>query len=149
LYSRVGRVLHRQVRHHGPTKSLNGEGHRDGIVVVVNCVMPIAWTRLTAQMPAGRLATLFETQFPPEGVSSLAVWLCRDTCPMQGEVLSVGGSRAALVSLVRNMGARVAEHVPEAWITTEAELLDTAEIDIPGDLAHAQTLHFGDKERCP
>jgi hypothetical protein len=145
LYSRVGPVLHRQVRHHGPTKSLNGEGHRDGIVVVVNCVMPIAWTRLTSQLPAGPIATLFRADFPAEGVSSFAVWLCHETCPIQGEVFSVGGGRAARVFLAKNKGARVDEHVPEAWVGTEVELLDTAEFFIPRDLADAQTLHFGNE----
>jgi NAD(P)-dependent dehydrogenase (short-subunit alcohol dehydrogenase family) len=118
---------------YGLTKSLHGEGRADGIVV--NCVMPVAWTRLSARLPPGPVATAFERHFPPEAVSSLVVWLCHATCPVQGEVLTVGGGRAARVFLAETKGVQVDEHVPEAWVGSDGELLDASEFDIHRDLA--------------
>jgi len=129
---------------YGLTKSLNGEGESVGIAV--NCVMPAAWTRLTALLPAGPLTSMLAHDFPPEAVSSLAVWLCHRDCPMRGEVFSVGGGRAGRVFLAETSGARVADHVPEAWVGTDAALLDTTEFGIPRDMEHEvgwQAQHLG------
>jgi NAD(P)-dependent dehydrogenase (short-subunit alcohol dehydrogenase family) len=129
---------------YGLTKSLDGEGRSSGIAV--NCVMPAAWTRLTALLPPSPLTALLESDFPPEAVSSLVVWLCHPDCPMAGEVFSVGGGRAGRVFLAETSGARVAEHTPEAWVGTEGQLLDMAEFGVPRDMVHEvgwQTRNLG------
>jgi len=129
---------------YGLTKSLNGEGEGSGIAV--NCVMPAAWTRLTALLPAGPLTAMLAQQFPPEAVSSLVVWLCHPDCPMRGEVFSVGGGRAGRVFLAETSGARVAENVPEAWVGKDAALLYTTDYGIPRDMEHEvgwQAQHLG------
>ena len=99
---------------YGLTRSLAGEGRRSGIAV--NCIMPAAWTRLTAALPPGPVAELMESRFPPEAVASFVAWLCSPSCPVSGEAFSVGGWRAARVVLAETVGAVVdAGADPAAW----------------------------------
>jgi NAD(P)-dependent dehydrogenase (short-subunit alcohol dehydrogenase family) len=99
---------------YGLTRSLAGEGRRASIAV--NCILPAAWTRLTAALPPGPVAELMETRFPPEAVASFVAWLCHPSCPVSGEAFSVGGGRAARVVLAEGVGAVIGVDAdPAAW----------------------------------
>ena len=115
---------------YGLTRSLAGEGRRSGIAV--NCIMPAAWTRLTAALPPGPVAELMEERFPPEAVASFVAWLCDPSCPVSGEAFSVGGWRAARVVLAETVGAVVDPGAePEAWGEVLGEVMATEGLAFP------------------
>jgi NAD(P)-dependent dehydrogenase (short-subunit alcohol dehydrogenase family) len=115
---------------YGLTRSLAGEGRRSGIAV--NCIMPAAWTRLTAALPPGPVAELMEARFPPEAVASFVAWLCSPSCPVSGEAFSVGGWRAARVVLAETVGAVVEpEAEPTVWGEVLEEVMATEGLAFP------------------
>lgn len=114
---------------YGLTRSLAAAGRRHGIVA--NNVMPSAWTRLTRSLPPGPMATLFAEQYAPEDVASFVVWLCHPTCTVSGESFSVGGGRAARVTLSENRGVLVDDRSPEAWAAQVDALLSLDEVVFP------------------
>ena len=98
---------------YGLTRSLAGQGRREGIAV--NAVLPSAFTRLTRSLPPGPMVEMFRARFPPEAVASFVVWLCHPSCPVSGESFSVGGGRAARVVLAENPGVVVDDLDPGSW----------------------------------
>jgi NAD(P)-dependent dehydrogenase (short-subunit alcohol dehydrogenase family) len=81
----------------GFTRCLALEGRRAGIAV--NAIMPVAYTRMTAAIPDDRFRTFLEEHFPPSAVSPLVALLAHEDCPVNGELFTVGGGRAARVFL--------------------------------------------------
>ena len=116
----------------GLTRSLAAEGKPVGITV--NAIMPAAWTRLTQLLPAGWLTELLDDRFPPEAVAAFVLWLCHVSTTVTGGSFSVGGGRAALVTLVEAKGAVVLEHTPEAWAAATDAVLDLDGHGTPMDM---------------
>lgn len=116
----------------GLTRSLAAEGRNDG--VRVNAIMPAAWTRLTRLLPPSGLTTLLDERFPPEAVAAFVVWLCHATTSISGEAFSVGGGRAARVTLAEARGGTVDEHTPEAWAAVADAVLDLTDAGFPTDM---------------
>ena len=114
---------------YGLTRSLAGQGRRDGIAV--NAVLPSAFTRLTRSLPPGPMVEMFRARFPPEAVSSFVVWLCHPSCPVSGESFSVGGGRAARVVLAENPGVVIDGLEPASWAGVVDQLMDTDEVAFP------------------
>lgn len=79
----------------GLTRALGQDGKRIGIVV--NGVMPSAFSRLTAQ--SADFAALMESGFPPEKVAPFVGALVSREVPCTAETFVVGGGRAARVVL--------------------------------------------------
>lgn len=115
---------------YGLTRSLASEGRRSGISV--NCIMPAAWTRLTAALPPGPVSELVEARLSPEAVASFVAWLAHPSCPVSGEAFSVGGGRAARVVLGEAIGATIGtEADPSAWGDVLDELMSTDGLAFP------------------
>jgi len=115
---------------YGLTRSLAGEGRGAGIAV--NAILPAAWTRLVAALPAGPVAALMEARFPPEAVASFVAWLCHPSCPVSGESFSVGGGRAARVVLAEAPGVVLGvDAEPAGWGEVVDELLSTTALAVP------------------
>ncbi|MCU0310624.1 MAG: SDR family NAD(P)-dependent oxidoreductase [Acidimicrobiales bacterium] len=114
---------------YGLTRSLAGQGRRDGIGV--NAIMPSAWTRLTRSLPAGPMAELFAARYPPEDVASFVAWLCHPSCTVSGESFSVGAGRAARVVLGENRGVVLEDREPARWAAAVDELMATDEVVFP------------------
>jgi NAD(P)-dependent dehydrogenase (short-subunit alcohol dehydrogenase family) len=79
----------------GLTRALAAEGAELGIKV--NAIMPLAYTRLTAQ--SDEVRPIMEAGFPPHHVSPFVGALASRDVPVSGETFVVGGSRAARVVL--------------------------------------------------
>jgi NAD(P)-dependent dehydrogenase (short-subunit alcohol dehydrogenase family) len=88
----------------GLTRALALDGKRHGITV--NAIMPIAWTRLTEQVPDEAFRTFLATQFDPALVAPFVAALVSDEAPCTGEIFTVGGGIAARVLLGMTPGYR-------------------------------------------
>jgi NAD(P)-dependent dehydrogenase (short-subunit alcohol dehydrogenase family) len=88
----------------GLTRALALDGKSHGIMV--NAIMPIAWTRLTKQVPDGSFRSFLASRFDPDLVAPFVGSLVCDDVPCTGEVFSVGGGIAARVFLGMARGFR-------------------------------------------
>ncbi|MCU1386862.1 MAG: family NAD(P)-dependent oxidoreductase [Ilumatobacteraceae bacterium] len=79
----------------GLTRAIARDGIGDGIVV--NAVMPSAYSRLTAQSP--EFAPVMEAGFPAGRIAPFVGALLAREVPCHGETFVVGGGRAARVVL--------------------------------------------------
>jgi NAD(P)-dependent dehydrogenase (short-subunit alcohol dehydrogenase family) len=80
----------------GLSRSLAVEGRDLGIKV--NAIMPLAYTRMAAGVPNKAIREWMEESFPPRKVAALVAFLCHENTPVTGEILSVGGGRAARIT---------------------------------------------------
>lgn len=113
----------------GLTRALAPEGARVGINV--NSILPIAYTRLTAQIPEDGFREFLAVHFPPEGVTPFVVYLCHESTTITGEAFSVGSGRAARVFLAEAPGFATTDGTPDAFVGHDTELLATAEYRVP------------------
>jgi len=67
--------------------------------VLVNAIMPTAYTRMTDQIPDEAFRAFMEARFTPERVARFAVVLAHASCTFSGEAFMVGGGRVARVLL--------------------------------------------------
>ena len=114
----------------GITRALALEGADDGINV--NAIMPLGLTRLQGTLPEGdptRVA--LNRYFPPDAIAPIVVWLCHADTQVTGELLSVGGGRAARVLLAEASAVIPTENTPEAWRDHSAELLTEDGLVLP------------------
>ena len=73
----------------GFTNSLASEAA--GTAVTVNCILPSAWTRMTAELPDPVLRDVFEQHFQAEHVASFVARLAHPSCNFNGEAFEVRG----------------------------------------------------------
>lgn len=105
----------------GLTRALALEGAPQGLHV--NCILPSAWSRLTAQIADPFARGLLESRFGPEHIASFAAWLVHHECQVSGEGFMIGGGSA------QRMTFALSEHVvldapgPEDWARQEIALL--------------------------
>lgn len=81
----------------GLTKALAAEGAASGILV--NAVMPAAYTRMTAQLPEGNLHDMVRETFPVSNVTPLVLALAHGELGITGEIFHAGGGLFARVNL--------------------------------------------------
>ncbi|GAA5041227.1 NAD(P)-dependent dehydrogenase (short-subunit alcohol dehydrogenase family) [Thermocatellispora tengchongensis] len=103
----------------GLTKTIGIEGARANIKA--NAIAPVAWTRMTESL----LPAEFESKLTPERVSALVAFLAHESCPVSGEVFSVGGGRVARVFVAEGPGWRkedlTVEDIRDNWDSIMAE----------------------------
>ena len=97
----------------GLSRSLALEGAPHGIRV--NAIMPLAYTRMAAGVPNPEIREWMENTFPPQKVAPLVAWLCHEDLSISGEILTVGGGRAARVTTTVHPGFRTESPSPEAF----------------------------------
>ncbi len=108
----------------GLTRSLALDGAPHGIKV--NAVNPIAWTRMTADIPDAAFRQFLQANFRPELVAPFVVALASRDVPCSGELFSVGGGMAARVTLGYVPGAVLgAAASPQAWLARFDEVMST------------------------
>ena len=83
----------------GLSNTLAKEGEKYNIHV--NCVVPIAGSRMTATVLPPSMLALLE----PEHIAPIVSYLCHDSCSQTGEIFEVGGGWYSKVRLQRSAGA--------------------------------------------
>lgn len=113
----------------GLARALSSEGKRNGIRV--NAIMPVAYTRMTAQIPVDSFRDWLERNFPPERVASFVALLAHREVPCTGETFSVGGGRVARVVLGEGPGFHTADASPEAYLANFDALMSIDPLIFP------------------
>jgi NAD(P)-dependent dehydrogenase (short-subunit alcohol dehydrogenase family) len=108
----------------GLTKALACDGAPLGIRV--NCVMPGAYTRLTARIPPGPLLDFVRSRMTPERVAPLVVALCHAEVPCSGEVFHAGAGLYSRVRLAAGPGLVAPEAGPEELLAGFADIMSDA-----------------------
>ena len=93
----------------GLMNTLKHEGAKFGIRV--NTVAPVALTRMTEDLPLGRLLA----QALPERVAAGVAFLASEACEFSGQILSAGAGYFSTVKLVEGKGL----HAPAGDVTPE------------------------------
>ena len=86
----------------GLTKALAADGAKLGIKV--NCVMPGAYTRLTAGLPPGPLHDFVKSAMTVDRVAPLVAALCHPDVPCTGEVFHAGAGLYSRIRLATGPG---------------------------------------------
>ncbi len=115
----------------GLTRALALDGKAHGIIV--NAIMPIAWTRLTQQIPEGSFRSFLASGFDPDLVAPFVGALVSDDVPCTGEVFSVGGGVAARLFLGMARGYRSDQPSVDDYLAHFDEICDTDGFFIPAD----------------
>ncbi len=103
----------------GFTRSLAVTGRPLGIMV--NAIMPMAYTRAMHHYPNEEVRSWMESSFPPAAVAPVVAFLAHEDVPVTGECIAVGGGRAARVAIMASPGfqradtALTAEDVRDHW----------------------------------
>ena len=113
----------------GLSRALASEGRRDNIRV--NAIMPVAWSRMTAQIPEAPFREWLERNFPPALVSPFVALLAHRDAPCSGETFSVGGGRVARVVLGEGPGFYSADATPEAYLNHFDEVMSIDHLEFP------------------
>ncbi|HUP74272.1 MAG TPA: SDR family NAD(P)-dependent oxidoreductase [Acidimicrobiales bacterium] len=123
----------------GLARSLSSEGREQGIKV--NAIMPVAYSRMTAQIPDDDFRTWIERNFPPHKVSPLVALLAHDAAPCTGETFSVGGGRVARVVLGVGPGWHTPEPTPEAFLEHFDDVMAIEPLVLPRTGEHEVTYY--------
>jgi NAD(P)-dependent dehydrogenase (short-subunit alcohol dehydrogenase family) len=126
------------------TRSWAGEGAVQGIKV--NCVMPSAFTPMTAQIPDPDFRAFLLEHFPVEPVAAFMTWLVHRDTAINGETFEVGGGRAARVVLAEAAGVHMPGAEAEGWKGQEAALLSLEGLGVPASMIDEvafQVRHLG------
>ncbi len=112
----------------GMTRGLYTAANAQGKNIRVNCIMPIAGSRMTALL-GDEINAMMHNEFPPHAVAPVVALLAHEQSPCNGEMFSVGGGGFARVFLGISSGYRGANknlsieeahaHFSEAMATDE------------------------------
>lgn len=114
----------------GLTRSLALDGSAHGIKV--NAINPIAYTRMSADIPDPAFVDFLRRHFQPETVAPFVVALASRDVPCSGELFSVGGGMAARVPLGFVPGAVLdAGAAPADWLARFGDVMDLTGLQVP------------------
>src|SRR5436305_772877 len=108
----------------GFTRVLAVEGAKNNIKA--NAIAPVAKTRMTEEL-LGPVAD----KLGPEYVTPVVTYLAHESCPVSGEVYSVGGGRGARVFIGVTPGYTDPELTPEAGRDHFDEIRDETDYAVP------------------
>jgi NAD(P)-dependent dehydrogenase (short-subunit alcohol dehydrogenase family) len=123
----------------GLARALSSEGRQRDIKV--NAIMPVAYSRMTAQIPEEGFRTWLERNFPPHKVSPLVALLAHESAPCTGETFSVGGGRVARVVLGEGPGWYSPDPSPEAFLENFESLMAIEPLVLPHTGEHEVTFY--------
>lgn len=110
----------------GFTNSLAAEAA--GTNVTVNCIMPTAWTRMTAELPDPALRDIFEQHFQSEHVSAFVTRLASPESAFNGESFEVGGGFASRVQLALGPAVDITAPGSGAWAEQSQALIGEGDL---------------------
>jgi NAD(P)-dependent dehydrogenase (short-subunit alcohol dehydrogenase family) len=111
----------------GLTRVLAVEGAKNNIKV--NAIAPVAKTRMTEEL-LGPVAD----KLGPEFVTPVVTYLVHESCPVSGEVYSVGGGRVARVFIGVTPGYTDHELTPESVRDHFDQIRDETDYAVPANL---------------
>jgi NAD(P)-dependent dehydrogenase (short-subunit alcohol dehydrogenase family) len=111
----------------GLTRVLAVEGAKNNIKV--NAIAPVARTRMTEEL----LGPIAE-KLGPEYVTPLVTFLVHESCPVTGEVYSVGGGRVARVFIGVTPGITDNELTAESVRDQFDQIRDEKDYEVPRNL---------------
>jgi len=123
----------------GLTRGLAAEGGPQGIRV--NAVEPVGATRMAENLAESEFRTWFLATMRPEQVSPLVAVLASDACPVNGEVLVVGGGRIGRTTFAENAGWIDPDPTPESVLEHLADVLADDRHVVLRDGVHASAHH--------
>ena len=94
----------------GLTRSVAAEGKEHNIIV--NSIMPSAWTRMTADIPPGDFRDQVEQNFKAEHVALSVAVLAHSSFTITGEAFQIGGKRIANNYLANTRGYQMTSEQP-------------------------------------
>ncbi|MFK0286565.1 SDR family NAD(P)-dependent oxidoreductase [Streptomyces sp. NPDC090499] len=99
----------------------------------VNAVAPGAYTSITSIAKYGTDAekAKFEATMPTRLTSPAVAVLAHESCPVNGQVVAVGGGRVALVFVAETLGYYDRDLTPESLVQNWAHVLDKADYEVP------------------
>jgi hypothetical protein len=115
--------------HIGLTTTLAAEGASDDIKV--NCVMPAAFTRMTAMLPEGDLRDFIARVFHVDASSTLAVLLAHEEAPCTGQIFHAGGRLFARIALALGSGHVSIANTPEDLLAQFAAVGSVDQLAVP------------------
>ena len=98
-----------------------------GLDIKINAIMPVAQTPIMPVVPDKEFAAMMDTVFAPEKVSPLVALLGHEKCPCSGEVIVVGGGRAARVLMLTTAGYVDENPTPEGYLAHFDEVMAGAD----------------------
>ena len=104
------------------TMGLALEGASHGIHA--NCILPAAWSRLTAQIQDEFATEVLEKRFGPEHIANFAAWLVHEDCRLNGDGFFLGGGVAQRVTYALSEHVVLDNPGPEDWAAQERALMD-------------------------
>ena len=110
----------------GFTRSAAIEGGPVGINV--NCILPSAWTAMTAEIDDPAIRKTLIAHFQPEHTSALVTWLAHQDTQATCQAIEVGGGRAALIQPGMAPSIKAPESTPEGWAACADDLLAGGEL---------------------
>ena len=111
----------------GFTRVLAVEGAKNNIKA--NAIAPVAKTRMTEEL-LGPVAD----KLAPEFVTPIVTFLAHESCPVSGEVYSVGGGRVARVFIGVTPGYTDSELTPESVRDHFDQIRDETDYAVPANL---------------
>jgi NAD(P)-dependent dehydrogenase (short-subunit alcohol dehydrogenase family) len=116
----------------GVTRSLAEEGIEAG--VNVNAICPLAWTRMSLPTRASAIGRQMEAVSPdPDYVSKLVVWLAHESCPVSGEIFSLGMGRYSRLFIGATTGLFDPDATPESLRDRYEEIEDERGYAVPAN----------------
>ena len=123
----------------GLARSLSSEGREHGIKV--NAIMPVAYSRMTAQIPDDDFRTWIERNFPPHKVSPLVALLAHEAAPCTGETFSVGGGRVRESCSASDRAGTRLTRSPEAFLDHFDDVMSIDPLVLPRTGEHEVTYY--------
>lgn len=94
----------------GITRGLASASRQHKRDILINCVMPTAYSRLTPLM-GEEIANAMAIAYPPEAAAPAAAFLCHDEAPCNGEMFRIGGNSVRRVFVGLTPGWRSPETI--------------------------------------
>lgn len=122
----------------GIMRSLAAEGAGSGILV--NVVAPSARTRMTERFLDSAYAEWFMTAMPPEMVAVAVAFLMSEACRINGEIIVLGGGRAARMIIGETFGKIGGGEAIEELRDLMPSVMDDKDYFFPENVAERSTI---------
>ncbi|KXX58862.1 hypothetical protein AZG88_43805 [Rhodococcus sp. LB1] len=94
-----------------------------GTSITVNCILPSAWSRMTAELPDPVVREVFEHHFQSEHVATFVSQLADPDCTVNGEAFEVGGGWASRLQLALGPAVDITASASGTWSGQSRALL--------------------------